>query len=199
MYWSEIGSTAGGVIKRSNLDGTATETIITGLPVNYASGFSLDTASGKIYYSASSTSFGVRRANLDGTGEETLFSANLWDLTLDIDSGTIYGSNGNSLYSGMMDGSGMLTHLYDTGDTIFKVLADTDSGFLYYTQPNSSPSGSVKRIGLDGSGDSLLYNAPSPWQSTGIGIASVVPIPAAAWLFGSGLLGLVGMARRKKA
>jgi len=28
---------------------------------------------------------------------------------------------------------------------------------------------------------------------------SAVPIPAAAWLFGSGLLGLVGMARRKKA
>ncbi|MGB5717302.1 MAG: VPLPA-CTERM sorting domain-containing protein, partial [Gammaproteobacteria bacterium] len=26
-----------------------------------------------------------------------------------------------------------------------------------------------------------------------------VPIPAAAWLFGSGLLGLVGMARRKRA
>ncbi|MGB5718875.1 MAG: VPLPA-CTERM sorting domain-containing protein [Gammaproteobacteria bacterium] len=28
---------------------------------------------------------------------------------------------------------------------------------------------------------------------------SVVPVPAAVWLFGSGLLGLVGMARRKKA
>lgn len=28
---------------------------------------------------------------------------------------------------------------------------------------------------------------------------SVVPVPAAAWLFGSGLLGLVGLARRKKA
>ena len=27
----------------------------------------------------------------------------------------------------------------------------------------------------------------------------VVPVPAAAWLFGSGLLGLVGVARRKKA
>ena len=27
--------------------------------------------------------------------------------------------------------------------------------------------------------------------------ASVVPIPAAAWLFGSGLLGLIGIARRK--
>jgi len=32
-----------------------------------------------------------------------------------------------------------------------------------------------------------------------IGSAAVVPIPAAVWLFGSGLLGLVGVARRKKA
>jgi hypothetical protein len=28
---------------------------------------------------------------------------------------------------------------------------------------------------------------------------SAVPVPAAVWLFGSGLLGLVGVARRKKA
>ena len=31
------------------------------------------------------------------------------------------------------------------------------------------------------------------------GDVSAVPVPAAVWLFGSGLLGLVGMARRKKA
>jgi len=30
------------------------------------------------------------------------------------------------------------------------------------------------------------------------GTATVVPVPAAAWLFGSGLLGLIGIARRKK-
>lgn len=30
------------------------------------------------------------------------------------------------------------------------------------------------------------------------GVVSAVPIPAAAWLFGSGLIGLVGFARRKK-
>ena len=32
-----------------------------------------------------------------------------------------------------------------------------------------------------------------------IDVVSPIPIPAAAWLFGSGLLGLIGIARRKKA
>ena len=31
------------------------------------------------------------------------------------------------------------------------------------------------------------------------GDVAAVPVPAAAWLFGSGLLGLIGVARRKKA
>ncbi len=34
---------------------------------------------------------------------------------------------------------------------------------------------------------------------TGVWSAAVVPVPPAVWLFGSGLLGLVGAARRKKA
>lgn len=35
------------------------------------------------------------------------------------------------------------------------------------------------------------------WSTKGIALTSV-PIPAAAWLFGSGLIGLAGVARRKK-
>lgn len=36
-------------------------------------------------------------------------------------------------------------------------------------------------------------------QLVSINNVSTVPVPAAAWLFGSGLLGLVGVARRKKS
>ena len=51
--------------------------------------------------------------------------------------------------------------------------SDTTSGFLW-SGSNRLPAG---RLVLD---------------------TTVVPIPAAAWLFGSALLGLVGISRRKK-
>lgn len=62
-----------------------------------------------------------------------------------------------------------------------------------------------------GAGVSLLdltEFALNPWASNGVRLDPVMesasitvatPVPAAAWLFGSGLLGLVGMARRRKA
>ena len=37
----------------------------------------------------------------------------------------------------------------------------------------------------------------SPWVGSFLVRPSEVPIPAAAWLFGSGLIGLIGLARRK--
>ena len=39
----------------------------------------------------------------------------------------------------------------------------------------------------------------NPLSRTGSFLVRPVPVPAAAWLFGSGLIGLVGFARRKKA
>jgi hypothetical protein len=53
-------------------------------------------------------------------------------------------------------------------------------------------------------GMAYLDNAPccSGYQKTSdlwfrTGLVSTVPVPAAAWLFGSGLIGLIGVARRK--
>jgi len=60
-------------------------------------------------------------------------------------------------------------------------------------------------ISDDGIGGDPMDNGPFPgfnanFDITSIHIVSVtpVPVPAAVWLFGSGLLGLVGVARRKK-
>ena len=44
------------------------------------------------------------------------------------------------------------------------------------------------------SGQSFEYGYTESTQTVS---AAVVPIPAAAWLFGSGLLGLIGIARKK--
>ena len=44
--------------------------------------------------------------------------------------------------------------------------------------------------------DSNFIDAPI--TSATLATVSAVPVPAAVWLFGSGLIGLVGMARRKK-
>ncbi len=47
--------------------------------------------------------------------------------------------------------------------------------------------------------DSLdLGGSKGKYKTTGLAVTSV-PVPAAAWLFGSGLIGLLGVARRKHA
>ena len=49
---------------------------------------------------------------------------------------------------------------------------------------------------VDGEFDNSVF---STLPSFTVSAVPTVPVPAAAWLFGSGLLGLIGVARRKKA
>ncbi len=66
------------------------------------------------------------------------------------------------------------------------------SDFFSYVRltddPNEGQQGSGGTIGADIDAVGAISSAPA-----------VVPVPAAVWLFGSGLLGLLGFARKKKA
>lgn len=64
---------------------------------------------------------------------------------------------------------------------------------------NVNANGSLTAVGVPG-----MENGPFPgfnaaFNLSAPGLVSAVPVPAAAWLLGSGLLGLVGVARRKVA
>lgn len=48
-----------------------------------------------------------------------------------------------------------------------------------------------------GEGNQSLDDESWAMDNLRVGVTTVVPIPAAAWLFGSGLLGLIGVTRRK--
>jgi hypothetical protein len=65
-----------------------------------------------------------------------------------------------------------------------------------------SGSGTVSAAGFDDTAGTWVFSAQSADQTTfswSSSTSTVVPVPAAVWLFGSGLIGLVGLARRKKA
>jgi len=71
------------------------------------------------------------------------------------------------------------------------------------TNLSLSGLGIVSGGGFDATGGTWEFTANTAegsttfsWSSSTV---SAVPVPAAVWLFGSGLLGLIGIARRKKA
>jgi len=97
-------------------------------------------------------------------------------------------------------------------------LTHSNSTYFYYSFGIYSEEGNLRTGGIrsthnyygnlssfvhlyynDDSDQSAIYD--NGIETTGIFLVrnSVVPIPPALWLFGSGLLGLIGMARRKRA
>ena len=68
----------------------------------------------------------------------------------------------------------------------------------YWSDNLPNPHGGAWIFGF-GDGDQRDVDRQDNNYSWAVHAGNVVPVPAAVWLFGSGLLGLVGMARRKKA
>lgn len=153
----------------------------------------------------------------------TLYTANNSLYTIDTITGssTIVG-NGGDPYSSSGDLAFIGGELYLSsvgGDDLFKL----DTGTGVGTEIGNIGFGAVYGLATDnnidlygttgitvlsvdvttGAGTALVnYGGQGLGSANGSAFleeAAVVPVPAAVWLFGSGLLGLVGIARRKKS
>jgi hypothetical protein len=157
-------------------------------------------------YNSGSTSL-----DLNGwTVSDNAASSTITSLTIDPFAYLVFGvdsdytTNGNVninwQYTGLiLANSGDVISIYDDGSNLIDAVAYT-----------SFPYGSGVSMELDQNFyDATLNDIKSNWAAatTSWAVGSdfgtpgiqLVPIPAAVWLFGSGLLGLVGVARRKQA
>lgn len=77
----------------------------------------------------------------------------------------------------------------------------TVGGVVTYTSTDvcSGSAGTGGACTTDGTLGLAMIDGAFPGFSANFDFTTPVPVPAAVWLFGSGLLGLVGVARRKKA
>jgi len=126
---------------------------------------------------------------LTGIGTEQIFFTGL--NTLDITAGTLSFNQtmGDSALTSITFVDGSLTNLYFGAQ--FGMLGAPEDFFSSLTTVTASRNEIIK-------GRSITHNLYATWQVTTLPLTPV-PVPAAVWLFGSGLLGLVGVARRKAA
>lgn len=112
-------------------------------------------------------------------------SLSLWATTLSGD-GTLIGSNDNSTTWSLLKTSNNLDAEWQS------VLA---AGSYQVTVAGSgiTPTGSLLSNGFAGSTTQTF----APYQLKIVGSVSAVPLPAAVWMFGSGLMTFLGLSKRK--
>lgn len=101
-------------------------------------------------------------------------------------SGLSDNANGDLGYAGTVDWGNSMSGL-----VAFNTFADVGTDALFYHAGSTTGRNGIQtalaswNLSINGNTATLGYNV------------SAVPVPAAVWLFGSGLLGLVGVARRR--
>ena len=113
-------------------------------------------------------------------------------------------------YTGIVVGAGQVGGhiLFDYGTTLnidVVMVWDVDTATGTYTSTDNvgfAVGGAILADGYalqDGVRGNAMADGAFPTFNANFDFVAPVPVPAAVWLFGSGLLGLVGVARRKKA
>ena len=92
----------------------------------------------------------------------------------------------------------VLVELLGPGLGLLDLLAEASANSIFGPVSDSDNQSGSFNFTL-GDGNSQIFTSVAGGFVDSIGTADAVPVPAAVWLFGSGLLGLVGVARRKKA
>jgi hypothetical protein len=145
----------------------------------------------------------------DGTIGELLF-ANItaWDLDIIFGATTANLTEANSALDAWGAASATGITATSGGNLAFDASSSADAGFGFQEgAPNFAASWALCSAGGTGcfitAGTESLINGSNvsslglPDEVISFATVSSVPIPAAAWLFGSGLFGLIGLARRK--
>ena len=136
---------------------------------------------GNIWTAHGGTTFGPGTYTFDTTGNGTGTAA--------------------TTYTGVVVGAGQVGgHIFFDYNGTFDIdvvqVWDITNGGLTYTSTPVTDSNGTNAVG----GLAMLSDSSFPGFNANFNFtAAAVPVPAAVWLFGSGLLGLVGVARRKKS
>lgn len=154
--WTDESLRYGGSLRRSRLDGSQIETLISR---SYSGSFAVDSIGGKIYWVVAEGGRGVYRADLDGSNVETFVelssSSKVLNLEIDQASGKLYlvDVGTNSIKRINLDGSGL--------ETVVNVAPNSAIGFLTLDEDLEllfwSAGDSIFRANLDGSSIQTIY------------------------------------------
>ena len=137
-------------------------------------------------------------ANEFDTGSEIITCRDTGDgeckIVMTESSGALFSLTSFDGADGLLDVGGrtiVVTGTMSDGRTVVDIYTTVASTFTTYSLPsNFSNLVSVEFWGFGRGDDMIAFDNIN---------VTVVPVPAAAWLFGSGLLGLIGFARRNRA